>query len=157
MPLDANVIANQFLDRGLSDTTPIQPMKLQKLIYLAHGWHLFFLNAPLISQDIEAWKYGPVIPEVYSEFREFKGNPITRLATVPPTSLMPTEIQQRLLDNVWRTYKDKGSIYLSMLTHESGSAWEITRRNCNSWYSPVIPNDLIRAEFAKRKRDAETS
>lgn len=154
MPLDANIVANEFLSRGQRDGVSIQPMKLQKLLYLAHGWHLLFLNEGLISQSIEAWKFGPVIPEVYREFKEFKGDAITRRAPIGPGYLTPTPNEERLLENVWNTYKDKSGIYLSMLTHEPGSAWEITRRECSAWYSAVIPNDLIRAEFAKRKQTA---
>jgi len=130
-------------------------MKLQKLIYLAHGWHLAFLNDGLVSQEIEAWKYGPVIPEVYREFKEFKASPITRYAPVPANSIELSNVQNTLLDNVWDIYKDKSGIYLSMLTHESGSAWEIARRDCGAWYSPPIPNALIRDEFLRRKQASE--
>ncbi len=154
MPLDAKIVANEFLNRGQRDGVSIQPMKLQKLIYLAHGWHLLFLKEPFISQDVEAWKYGPVIPEVYQEFKEFKDSPITRLAKVGESFLRPVDAQNRLLENVWNTYRDKSSIYLSMLTHESGSAWDITWRECTGWHGAVIPNNLIRAEFARRKQKA---
>ena len=155
MPLDANVVANTFISYGQRDMFSIEPMKLQKLLYLAHGWHLVFLKEALVSQGIEAWKYGPVIPEVYREFKEFKGNPITRLAPIEAAFLQPSETQNALLENVWRTYRDKTGIYLSMLTHERGSAWEMTRRDCSEWYSPVIPNELIREEFVRRQLAAE--
>ena len=154
MSLDAKVVANEVLNLGVRDSVSIQPMKLQKLMYLAHGWHLFFLNDPLISQEIEAWKYGPVIPEIYREFKDFKSDAITRLAPVGETFLKPNQVQKNLLESVWNTYKEKGGIYLSMLTHEPGSAWEIARRDCRAWYSPVIPNTLIREEFARRKQAA---
>jgi len=155
MPLSANIVANQFLDRGQRDAVSIDPMKLQKLIYLAHGWHLAFLNDGLVSQEIEAWKYGPVIPEIYREFKDFKSNPISRLAPVPPNTIEPSQTQRGLLESVWNTYKNKSGIYLSMLTHEPGSAWEISRRDAGAWYSPVIPNSLIRDEFLRRQRAAE--
>jgi len=156
MPLDAKIVANEFLERGQGDLVSIQPMKLQKLLYLAHGWHLLFLNDPLIAQPIEAWKYGPVIPSIYRQFKDFKGDPITRFALVDPTFLKPGAVQSALIDSVWETYKDKSGIYLSMLTHEAGSAWDIARRE-SKWYSPVIPNELIREEFAKRKIASEAN
>jgi uncharacterized phage-associated protein len=31
---------------------------------------------PLINEYFEAWDYGPVIPTVYYEFREYKDNPL---------------------------------------------------------------------------------
>ena len=59
-----------------------------------------FLNEGLISQSIEAWKFGPVIPEVYREFKEFKGNAIARRAPIGPGYLTPTPNKERLLENV---------------------------------------------------------
>jgi uncharacterized phage-associated protein len=155
MPIDANVVANEFLSLGQRDVVSIEPMKLQKLLYLAHGWHLVFFSEGLISQGIEAWKYGPVIPEVYREFKEFKGSPITRRARISDAYLGLSAIQKPLIESVWRIYKDKTGIYLSMLTHERGSAWERTRHDCTDDYSAVIPNDRIREEFQRRKRDSE--
>src|ERR1700761_8773170 len=120
-----------MLELGQQDNVPVEPMKLQKLVFLAHGWHLHFLHEPLISQQIEAWRYGPVIPELYREFKEFKASPITRVAPLGPGTLPLSATQNALIASVWHTYREKGGIYLSMLTHEQGSAWEIARREAS--------------------------
>lgn len=65
----AKAIANKFLDIAESEGAKIDPMKMQKLVYIAHGWGLGFLGEPLITQDIEAWKYGPIISDLYHEFK----------------------------------------------------------------------------------------
>ncbi|GAA3842792.1 hypothetical protein GCM10022243_06560 [Saccharothrix violaceirubra] len=49
----------------LAATGPESPMKLQKLLYYAQGWHLATEHTPLFEARIEAWKRGPVVPEVY--------------------------------------------------------------------------------------------
>lgn len=156
MALDVNAVANSILQKGERDSVPLDPMKLQKLVYLAHGWHLLFLRNPLVAQDIEAWTYGPVIPKLYKEFKEFKASPITRTAILPPGTLTASEVEESLLESVWATYKDKNAIYLSMLTHEPGYAWDIARRVGGS-RSPVIPNDLILDEFTRRHQAAATA
>jgi uncharacterized phage-associated protein len=153
MALDVNAVANSILQKGQRDAVSIDPMKLQKLMYLAHGWHLLFLQNPLIAQSIEAWSYGPVIPKLYTEFKEFKAAPITRTATILPGTLTTSGLEESLLESVWATYKDKSGIYLSMLTHEPGYAWDIARR-ASRWYSPVIPNELILDEFTRRHQAA---
>jgi len=71
-------VANWFIDHVRNLT----PLKLQKLIYYAHGWHLALRDQPLIDELIEAWEYGPVVPNVYHEFKEFGNQPITRRGTV---------------------------------------------------------------------------
>ena len=69
------IIANYFLSKYGVDYN-ITPMKLVKLVYIAHGWHLGITNNALIDENPEAWKYGPVIPRVYHTFKKFGKNPV---------------------------------------------------------------------------------
>lgn len=71
----AKAVANFFLKRG----HPTQ-MKLHKLLYYAHGWHLGFTGEPLLDEAIEAWAYGPVVPSIYQELKMLGSAPIDRLA-----------------------------------------------------------------------------
>jgi hypothetical protein len=49
-------------------------------------------------------------------------------------------------------YGHKSGVELSMLTHEPGYAWDLTRRmNEGAWSSAVIDNSLIKDEFRKRQ------
>jgi uncharacterized phage-associated protein len=41
-------------------------VKVQKLLYYCHGWHLAFTGNPMFSERVEAWELGPVVPAVYS-------------------------------------------------------------------------------------------
>ena len=38
-------------------------MQVLKLVYYCHAWMLGLYGRPLIRQPIEAWRYGPVVPE----------------------------------------------------------------------------------------------
>lgn len=53
-----------------------EPLKLQKLLYLAQGFSYAFNDKPLFDDDIEAWVHGPVVPIVYNEYKEYKYNPV---------------------------------------------------------------------------------
>lgn len=56
----------------------ITNLKLQKLLYYIQVWHLVNFNKrPLFKEEIEAWDLGPVVKEVYHDFKEFKHSPIT--------------------------------------------------------------------------------
>jgi len=81
MPYDPKAIANYFLELAERDNRPLSPMKIQKLIYYANGWYLGITGEPLIDEQVEAWTFGPVIPSIYREFREFGNRPITERAT----------------------------------------------------------------------------
>ncbi len=41
-------------------TGGVDKLKLLKLCYFAHGWHLAWNGRPLFSEPLEACRYGPV-------------------------------------------------------------------------------------------------
>lgn len=50
----------------------LTPMKLQKLCYYAQGIYMATQDGePLFEEDFEAWTYGPVIPALYDEYKEY--------------------------------------------------------------------------------------
>lgn len=44
---------------------PMSAIKLQKLVYYAQAWSLVWDDRPLFSERIEAWAFGPVVPDLY--------------------------------------------------------------------------------------------
>jgi len=152
--LSAKTIANYFLTRSARDGVPIDPLKLQKLIYLAHGWSLVFLQRPLIKEPVEAWPYGPVVSSLYHEFKRFGASPITEHAYEAESTYGLDADTRVLLDAVWGKYRSLSPIQLSILTHEPGYAWDLTRKTGYSspWGSPIIRNELIADEFVRRQQ-----
>jgi uncharacterized phage-associated protein len=55
---------------------PVTNLKLQKLLYYVQGWHLGIYNKPIFNEDFQAWVHGPVIPEIYFQYKENSWNPI---------------------------------------------------------------------------------
>lgn len=55
---------------------PMSPLKLQKLVYLAYKKYLFKYKSSLFEEKIVAYKYGPVVEEVYQTFKEYGSDPI---------------------------------------------------------------------------------
>jgi len=80
---DARAVANYFLELAGQEGKPLDPMGIQKLVYFAHGWTLAIYDRPLISQRVEAWDYGPVIRDLYNEFKRFGSSRITEPAEIP--------------------------------------------------------------------------
>jgi uncharacterized phage-associated protein len=151
----ANTVANYFLELSRKDGIPIDPLKLQKLVYLAHGWSLYFLKRRLIKEHFEAWDYGPVLPRLYNVFKKFGASPITAYAPVEPPEPLDEQTKS-LLNSVWQAYKSYSPIQLSMLTHEPGYAWDVAYRSARSspWVAPTIPDEMIVDEFARRQQQA---
>lgn len=60
----------------------ITNLKLQKLLYFIQAQFLLInFNNPCFYQKIEAWPYGPVVPEAYHEFKGFGNNHIPPITT----------------------------------------------------------------------------
>lgn len=71
-------ITNYILARGNNITN----LKLQKLLFFFYGIHSCIYNDKPFESTIEAWKLGPVIPEVYFEFRNNGGCVIQNKANI---------------------------------------------------------------------------
>lgn len=99
----------------LSKKSPITAIKLQKLVYYCQAWSLVWLGEQLFKEDIEAWANGPVVKELFKNYRgeyeirkmsPFKGNPRNL-----------SDVQRETIDDVLKFYGDKDSQWLSDLTH----------------------------------------
>jgi len=143
---DARQIANWFVERANKDGRRLSIMSLLKLVYISHGWHLEMRKAPLFPNKIEAWKYGPVIPDVYAAFRS-QGVDVSNPVRIGGPPLAPSDAH--LLEEVYRIYGSLPAIKLSQMTHERGGPWdEATKRW--GWFAP-IPNDLIQHHYEKKR------
>ena len=136
-------IADQFvLEAKNNDAPPLTPMQLLKLVYIAHGFSLGAFDAPLISDAVEAWKYGPVIPRLYKEISKYGKNGVTR--NIQKTCLVPLEKPYiDLIKWVYNKYKNFDGIQLSELTHRAGSPWDQVYNSDLYFESKTIKNSLI--------------
>ncbi len=168
MAYSAKAVANYILDLATVDGEPISPMKLQKLIYYAHGWHLAVTGEPLIKDKIEAWNYGPVVPSIYNDFRQFGNEPITVpaqrfqwdnekvLVSTPEIPLGDThDTAREVLKRVWDVYKGRTALELSKMTHAPDAPWSQVMARSGGPVNPIIPNDLIRNYFAQMGQAGE--
>lgn len=51
----------------------ISNLKLQKVLYFIQAYFLVEKDSPCFKERIEAWDFGPVVPEAYHEFKKFGG------------------------------------------------------------------------------------
>lgn len=142
MSFSAKAIANYVIRLSeKSEHGIVTPLKLQKIVYIAHGFHLAIYDEPLVGNEIaEAWEYGPVFPSIYHEFKDFGAGPITRLATEEvydryedSLTMMTPRIgtghseTKKFIGLVWAGYGQYSAGELSNMTHEEGTPWSKTR------------------------------
>lgn len=155
---DARAVANYFLDMAEHAGKSLTPMKLQKLIYYAHGWHWGLYDEPLLEEPIQAWKFGPVIPSVYREFKGAGSGPIYDRASRIDWNkfeMIPYEIPKedkktiKFLNRIWEQYSPISAAKLSQRTHMPGTPWEITRKGYENDERHLIINDEVIYEYFK--------
>jgi uncharacterized phage-associated protein len=160
MSWPATKVANYFLKKSFETGNVVTSMKLLKLVYIAHGWHLGYDKGPLVGEAVEAWKYGPVIDSLYQSVRSYRANPITKelddAVSIDEMGADPSTIQ--LLDSVWDAYCRHDGLQLSTLTHQQDTPWDRIWHQQGGKYDrgAIIPNDLIERHYkAKIQRAAQ--
>ena len=169
MPYTAKAIANFFIKAAKSKGGSISPLKAQKLVYLSHGWHLALTGGePLIKDEYaEAWKYGPVFPSLYHEFKQFGADPIRgwatdyefdgdtfNIRTVTPEVEESDEQTVAILNRIWKVYGGETGAELSARTHTPGSPWDQVKKKCGGVRNADISNDIIRAHYEELREKA---
>jgi len=93
----------------------LQPdtLKLQKLLYFTQGISFCMNDEPFFEDDLEAWVHGPVVPEVYHQYKRFGYNPINIIYELPQMSKYQREVLM-YVRNIYGVYDGK---HLEELTH----------------------------------------
>lgn len=143
-------VGNNILQRGFAEKIDITPMKLQKLIYFVYREYLKKTNRPLFNERFETWKFGPVIPSVYSKFKNNGSNAIREYAYEKGENFYVTvkeessPVFKSVIDDVWNIYKNFDGIVLSSITHADGSAWRKAYESHNPY---LLDEDICKEEM----------
>ena len=129
-------IAKYIIDKCTKDNCPISNLQLQKILYYIQRE---FLQQGEIAfpEEIEAWQFGPVVPEVYRQYCGFGALPIrmrymVRIELDDIRMINPIIEKKRIL-NPWDMVSD---------THSSGKAWDLIYRDGLGDHQ-IIPQELI--------------
>lgn len=148
-------IARKILQLAKSEGLNVDTMKLLKLVYITHGWHLGFTNKPLINDEIQAWKYGPVIPVLYDVIKRFgAGNVDGELIDLYADKELDPETSE-FVENIWHVYKEMSGLELSARTHKDGSAWAKTYEE--GILNMVIDDEEIKQHYKSMIEEANES
>ena len=111
-------VVNFFLSKS-----SMSPKKLQKLLYYAYAWSLALLNDDpsdlsnrLFDSPIEAWVHGPVIPEVYFEYKPYGWDNIPQIHNFD--SSVFSEETLNILEQVWNVYGTLTGNQLEAISHK---------------------------------------
>ncbi|HIS83083.1 TPA: DUF4065 domain-containing protein [Candidatus Scatenecus faecavium] len=131
-------IAKYIITYCSNKKRPISNLKLQKLLYFL--WIDYFKknNCSLFNENICAWQFGPVVPEVYYEFCSYAGSPINKIYDIVIYNQNDSVIINNLIDK----YIEFSASKLVEMTHKAFKPWSIIYNN-GAGLRNIIPFDLI--------------
>ena len=137
---DALTIAMYIINRCFEEGAPVTNLRLQKLLYFVQLESYKVYGKRLFNNDIAAWQFGPVVPDVYYKYSVYAGMPI--LLNYDNFNLC-NEITS-IVDDVIDQKKDIPIWKLVECTHKAGGPWDITIKKFG--LRSIINSDLIANE-----------
>lgn len=146
-------VAQYVINYAIELGKPVSNLKLQKLLYYIQAKFLVENNDGCFEEDIENWRHGPVVTNVYDNFKKYgnqniediqKGYSAFEINDDFKFSLTKhcfksdkLKIEDReLIENVIKTLIDKDAWELVKMTHEE-DPWKNTDRG------EIITNEAI--------------
>lgn len=132
-------IARYVINKCTTENHPISNLQLQKILYFLQRKYLVEEQGrPLFRDDIQAWQFGPVVPEVYYQYCGFGSMTIGMYYDISLDSQDMVRIDQVVEDK-----RDRKPWELVEETHAPDKAWAQIYRDGMGNHR-VISKELIR-------------
>ena len=116
-------IANYFIREHKKTGDFVTNMQLQKLLYFTNGIYLYYKNKPLIKEKFQAWRYGPVIKQLYDDLK-YAGSSYIKNTIDAGNQVNIEDDVYILLQSVDRAYGTMDGWKLSEISHIKEGAWD---------------------------------
>lgn len=131
-------LANYIVDKCIKDNVSITNLQLQRILYFVQKDFLK-RGSPAFSDDIEAWEFGPVVPNVYFDFCGFGATSISISKGAVPNLTS----DKNIIDNIIEAKRSLTPWEAAKETHKATGAWSKVHNN-GKGNRCIIPVDLIK-------------
>jgi uncharacterized phage-associated protein len=147
-PYQAIDIAKYILAVAYENGDFVTNLKMQKLLYYAQAWYMVHHNRrKLFVEDIEAWKFGPVIREVYELYKEFSRNPIDEETSQDDITRLEYA-DREFMDLFLGEFMDYSAVSLVNMIHNE-LPWKEAFDEQNPYGSHIISTDSMYDYYSK--------
>lgn len=133
-------LAKYIVTKCINDGKPISNLQLQKILYYIQQEFLNTHNRAAFSDEIQAWQFGPVVPNVYYHFCGFGSMKITR--NFEEFSIENAR-DRSLIDEIVENKRELPPWELVRETHKKNGAWDKVYQGGIGNHK-VIPIDIIK-------------
>lgn len=132
MSYDVRSLANAVLEVAMREGRHVSNVYINKIVYFIHADYLVERGQALCDAKIEAWTYGPVYRELYSQFKRFGSNQITEKAKIrdrntgelKTATLEASEEDCAFVEERAKFYLKIDAFKLVDLSHVEGGPWD---------------------------------
>jgi len=139
---NAIAVANHIIKYEHSKDRLISNLKLQKLLYFVQAQFFIEYGKPCFGNKIEAWSFGPVVPDVYHTYKIYGSLDITKLEDGINIDDISDE-HKETINSVSETFSDTPVYEMVDITHHQ-TPWMRAKRN---QFSNEITNESIQQFF----------
>ena len=125
MTYQARDIAEYIIYREASQGRTVSNLRLQKLLYFVQAQFIVQKDVPCFTERMEAWDYGPVVPEVYRAYKFYGSNAIPYTKT---SFRHIDDADKVLIDSMLDSCSDYSTSTLVDMTH-SQNPWKFAYQN----------------------------
>jgi uncharacterized phage-associated protein len=156
---DARALGNFILDAADRCSIGVSNLALNKIMYFSFGQYYKNYKCYIFQDKFEAWQYGPVIPEIYHQFKIYENKKIESRATKLNFKSGINEIVNYYFDQDKADFLSETiGLYLKIdpgrlvdWSHEKGGPWsKVWNHDGISNPGMVIPPESIALYFANR-------
>lgn len=134
---DAIDIARYIIDKCAKEGKSVSNLQIQKIMYFLQKEYLKNHSHELFPNEIQAWQFGPVVPDVYYQYCGYGSMPISLNYVIDveeeDKAIIDKIVQDKRVLNPWDLVAE---------THAIGKAWSIVYKNGMGNFS-TIPKKLI--------------
>lgn len=131
-------VAKYLVSYCTNKDMPISNLQLQKILYFLQLFYWKKTSNWLFNEEFAAWRYGPVISEVYNIYYGYGGAKICKEYGKSVISLEDCMILKPMIDKLSK----KNPWDLVELTHKDNTPWSRVYDNGKGEYA-IIPKGLI--------------
>lgn len=112
-------LAKYIVTKCTKDNCSTSNLQLQKILYYIQVWFLKNTNQVAFPDEIQAWQFGPVVPEVYYYFCGFGAMPISSTYDIQENIL-----HKNVIDDIVTNKRAVSPWDLVEDTHDPEKAWK---------------------------------
>jgi uncharacterized phage-associated protein len=133
---------------------PIDPLSLEKHLFYAQSFWLALSGRPLFDDEFEAWRNGPVVPEVYHAYKGFGSSLI--IPACGATRPLGNRKVETYIEEVVDFFGGYTAFQLSRATHAE-EPWQKVRDGIEKRSSPriVIPKAEMLRYYSRLMSEGE--